>query len=174
MTPPTVSAELTIVNVVARVAVAAASPQEHLGLKRLPVASVAADGAVRAFEHESCLRVVVETPSVPVDRGMARRAVVRETTLMGIIIGMAGTAVFRCIAEYLCLVTRSAFCVGVFAKQGELRQAVVEEQVVVPGVLIVTIGTCTALGSVVRVVVFVAFATTRERLRFEQRLDMAS
>jgi hypothetical protein len=68
MTSSAVCAELSVVDVVACVAIAASAAQSCLDIKGLPVTGIAANGAMGAVESECRLCVVVESPLRPVNR----------------------------------------------------------------------------------------------------------
>jgi len=68
MTSSAVRAELSVMDVVACVAIAAPASQSCLNVQGLPVTGIAANGAMCAVENECGLRVVVETPVRPVNR----------------------------------------------------------------------------------------------------------
>ena len=68
MTSSAVCAELSVVDVVACVAIAAWAAQSCLDVKGLSVTGIAANGAMCAVESKCSLRVVVETPIRPVNR----------------------------------------------------------------------------------------------------------
>jgi len=116
MASTAVESELSVVDIVAGMAVGAAPAKFHLGMQRLPVAGIAANGAVSAVQHKRCLRVVVEAPLGPVDRRMASRAIVRETITVRVVVRVAGAAFFRGVAKYLGLVTGRTFRVRMLAE----------------------------------------------------------
>jgi len=167
MAPPAVGAKLPVMDVVARVAIAAAAAQIHLDFKGLPVTGVAADGAMRAVEQERSLCVVIKAPLRPVDRRMAHCAIIGESIVVRIVVCVTGAAVLRCVPEYLRLVAGRTIGVKMLAEQWEMRQVMIEKQVLLPRVLIVTICALCALGSGVRIVILVAFAATCEWFCFE-------
>ena len=67
MAPTTVGSELSVMDIVARMAIAAKTAESGLHFQGLPVAGVAADGTVCAVENECSLCIVIETPLGPVD-----------------------------------------------------------------------------------------------------------
>lgn len=68
MTSSAVGAELSVMDVVACVAITASAAQPCLDVEGLPVTGIAANGAMCAVENKCSLRVVVETPLRPVNR----------------------------------------------------------------------------------------------------------
>lgn len=110
MTSSAVSAELSVMDVVACVAIAASAAQFCLDVKGLPVTGIAANGAMCAVESKCSLRVVVETPLRPVDRRMAHCAIIGEPVVVGVIVRVTIAAVFRCITEYLRLMAGRTIC----------------------------------------------------------------
>lgn len=67
MTPATIGTELTVVNVIGPMAIAAKTAEPHLYVQRLTVAGVAFDIGMRAIQFERGLRAVVKAPLAPVD-----------------------------------------------------------------------------------------------------------
>lgn len=67
MTPATIGTELTVVNVIGPMTIAAEAAEPHLYVQRLSVAGIAFDIGVRAVQFERGLRTVVEAPLAPVD-----------------------------------------------------------------------------------------------------------
>ena len=65
MTPATIGAKLTTVNVIGPMAIAAAAAEPDLYVQRLPVAGVAFDIGMSAVQVERGLRAMVEAPLVP-------------------------------------------------------------------------------------------------------------
>jgi len=68
MASAAVGTELSVMDVVARVTIAAPSAEPYLQFQGLPVAGIAFHGTVRTVENKCGLRVVVEAPLGPVDR----------------------------------------------------------------------------------------------------------
>lgn len=89
MAPATVEAELAIVDIVGTMAIIAAAAQVHLGGERLPVAGLTVGIAMRAVEREAGLPVMIETPLRPVDRRVAKSAIVGKTVTVRIFGRMA-------------------------------------------------------------------------------------
>ena len=67
MTPATIGTELTVVNVIGSMAIAAKTAEPHLYVQRLSVAGVAFDIGMRAIKFERGLRAMVKAPLAPVD-----------------------------------------------------------------------------------------------------------
>lgn len=101
MASAAVGAELPVVDIVARVAIAATAAQCGLYSERLPVAGIAGNRAVRTVKAECGLRVVVEAPLRPVDRCMAGSAVIGKTIAVWVVPPVAGVAVLGRVAEDL-------------------------------------------------------------------------
>ena len=89
MAPATVEAELAIVDIVGTMAIIAAAAQVHLGSERLPVAGLTVGIAMRAVKREAGLPVMIETPLRPVDRRVAKSAIVGKTVTVRIFGRMA-------------------------------------------------------------------------------------
>ena len=134
-----VSSKFTVVDIVTGMAIAATAAERRLDVQRLPVAGLAADGAVRAVEAESGLCVVVKAPFRPVDGRMTQRAVLAKAAVMWLVFAVAGVAVFGGISKNLCFVTSRALGVRVLAEQRESRQVMIEENVLGPGFVIVAV-----------------------------------
>lgn len=172
MAPAAVGTELSVVDIVARVAIAAATAQISLRFQFLPMAGLATDGAVCSVEHEWSLGVVVKTPFCPVDRRVTRRAVIWESFFVRVVVCMAATAGLGCIPKDLRFVAGCAFGIRVLAEQREACQVVIEEHIFAPGDVVVTITAQGPLCAAMRVVVLVAFATARQWLGVEDGVDM--
>jgi hypothetical protein len=80
------------------------------------VAILTGNVRVCAIQREICLPVVIETPLQPVNRVVARGAVVLEATVVRIVFAVASHTIFRRVIEYVRLVTRIAFLVAVIAE----------------------------------------------------------
>ena len=89
MAPTAIEAEFTVVNIVGTVTIVAAATQLHLDVEWLPMAGFAVDVAMCAVEPEICLRIVIESPTGPVDRRVADGAITRESVSVGIVRLMA-------------------------------------------------------------------------------------
>ena len=86
---------------------------------------------------------------------------------------MAGHTVSWRVAKTLSLVTGCTFGIAVFAQQWETRQAMVEEDVFSPRLLVVAVFADFPLGTFVRVVFLVTVAANRRGLSFKHRFNMA-
>jgi len=84
MAPTAIETELTVVNIVGTVTIVAAATQLHLDVEWLPMAGFAVDVAMCTVEPEICLRIVIESPLRPVDRRMAKCAIIGKTVTVGI------------------------------------------------------------------------------------------
>jgi len=115
MAAATVGSELAIVDVVGTMTVGAVLAQTRLRSERLAMAAFARDVRVRAVERETRLRVVVELPLLPVDRVMAKEAVLAKPPLVRVIVAVATDAVIRGILEYMRVVTLATLRLCVLA-----------------------------------------------------------
>jgi hypothetical protein len=104
---------------------------------------------------------------------MAHRAVIGKPIVMRVVFHVTSAAVLRRITEYLRLMAGRTFGICVFTEEREMRQVMIEEYVFLPGFFIVTIAAHCSLRTAVRVIAFVALATTCQRLRLIQGLDVA-
>ena len=100
MTPATIGTELTVVNVIGPMAIAAEAAEPHLYVQRLAVAGIAFDIGMRAVQFESGLRAVVEAPLAPVDWRVTRCAIFWKAIFMLIVVAMARDAVSRRVVKY--------------------------------------------------------------------------
>ena len=96
------------------------------------MATLTIDPAVRTFEHEVRLRVVVEPPFGPVDRVVAECTVIIEAICVRIVVAMTVDAIRWGIAEYMGIVAGIAFLVRMGAEQRESREVVIEKHVLLP------------------------------------------
>ncbi len=80
------------------------------------MAVIAANSFVRAVQWEIGLYIVVELPLQPVNRVMARGAVVLEATVVRIVLTVAIHAILGCILENLRFVTSIAFLVAMLTE----------------------------------------------------------
>lgn len=156
MTTAAVEAELAIVNVIGAMAIGTAAAESRLLRQGAPVTALATDITVRAVENEAGLRIVIELPLRPVDRVMAQRAILIETACMGVHFAVAVDTVLWRVAKDLRFMAGIAFRLGMRTEQWKPGQAVVEEDVVLPRVLGMTVKTLRSLGALVRVIVLVA------------------
>jgi len=173
MTATAVEAELAVVYVISAMTIGTATPQPGLSGEGTPVAGVALHVEMRALQHKIGLPVVIELPLQPVHRVVAQGAVVREAVLVWIAVAVALDTFRGRIAENMGLVAGIALLVGVRAEQREPCQAVIEEDLASPGVLVMAVETGRALGAVVSVVVLVTGETVGLRFDLEDRLDVA-
>jgi len=115
MTPATVGAELAVMDVVGAMTVSAVLAQARLCSERLAMTAFARDVRVRTVERETRLRVVVKQPLLPVDRVVAKEAVLAKSPLVRVIVAVATDAVFWGILEYVRVVTLATFRLCVFS-----------------------------------------------------------
>lgn len=145
MAAATVGSELAIVDVVGTMTVGAVLAQTRLRSERLAMAAFARDVRVCAVERETRLRVVVEQPLLPVDRVMAKEAVLAKPPLVRVVVAVTTDAVFRGILEYVRVVTLATFRLCVLAQQRKTREIVIEEHIVLPRQFAVTVEALGAL-----------------------------
>ena len=155
MATPAIRAELSVVNIIGAMTVAAAAAKTRHRGKRLPVAVIATNSCVRAVQREIGLHIVIELPLQPVNRVVARGAVVLEATVVRIVLAMTIHTIPRRILEYVRLVTRIAFLAAVLAEQREACQVVIEEHVFRPRYIVVAVLALDALRAQMRVVFLV-------------------
>ena len=96
---------------------------------------------MRAFQFESGLRVVIKKRLLPLDRIVAKRASFAEAAVMGIIVPVAVNTLLRRIAKYVGVMTLAAFLLVMLAKQREASQAMVEKDIILPGVFVMAVRT---------------------------------
>ncbi len=82
MAPPTVEAELTVMDIVGAMTVVASVAEPELNFERLAMARIATRIAMRTIQHEICLLVVIEAPFRPVDWRVANSTIGRESVPM--------------------------------------------------------------------------------------------
>ena len=145
MTAATVGSELAIVNVVGTMTVGAVLAQARLRSERFAMTAFARDVRVRTVEREARLRVVVEQPLLPVDRVMAKEAVLAKPPVVRVVVPVAADAVVRGILEYVRVVTLATFRLCVLAQQRKVREIVIEEHIVLPRQFAVTVEALCAL-----------------------------
>lgn len=116
MATPAIRAELSVMNIICAMTVAAAAAEARHRGKRLAMAAIAADTGVRAVQQELRLQIVIELPLQPVNRVVARGAVVLEATAVRIVFAVTIHTISWCILEYVRLVTRIAFLTAMLAE----------------------------------------------------------
>ena len=173
MTAGAVGSEFAVVNIVRFVAIGTVTAQLHLGCQRLPVARFAINARVCAFELESSLCVVIENRLPPIDRVVAQRALFAEASVVAVVFLVAVDALLGRVPEHMRVMTILALALIVLSEQGEAGQAMVEEHVVLPGYLVVTIRAGGAQRRVVSIVVFMTGQAVRSQRDVEDRLDVA-
>lgn len=167
-----VRAELAVVDIVGAVAVAATHARAaHYG-KWLPVACIARGIGVRPGQRKIRLPVVIELPCPPVHRVVARCAVIAITVRMRIVCGVAIDAGVRCIPERVRLMTGVAGGIDVLAEQRKTGQVVIEEDIALPGRVVVAVLAGDAQLTLVRVFLGMAIAAARRECDLENRFDM--
>ena len=172
VTPAAVETEFTVVDIIRTMTIGAPASKPGLRRQRPAVTAGAANFEMCALQGKVCLPVVVKLPLQPVHRVVTEGAVLRKAILVRIGFAMAFDALRRRVAEHMRFMARVALLVRVRAQQRKAGQAVVEEDLVRPGILVVAIEAVGALGTVVRVVFFVAGKTVGLRFYLEDRLDM--
>ena len=156
MATPAVEAEFAVMDIIGAMAIAAAPAEFCMRGERLPVAIVAGHRGVRSEQWKVGLPVVVETPLLPVHRVVTCGAVVFETALVRVVVTVAVDAGGRSVVEDLRLMTVLALRFRMFSQQREPGQAVIEENLLLPVSLVVTVLARRALSALVRIVIFVA------------------
>ena len=116
MATPAIRAELSIVNIIGAMTVAAAATQARHRSQRLAMAAIAADPVMGTVQRESRLLIVIELPLQPVNRIVARGAVVLEATVVRVVFSVAFHAIVGRILEYVRLMTRIALLAAVLAE----------------------------------------------------------
>ena len=162
MATPAVRAELSVMNIICAMTVAAAAAEARHRGKRLAMAAIAADTGVCAIQRESRLQIVIELPLQPVNRVVARGTVVLEATVVRIVFAVTIHTIFWRILEYVRLVTRIAFLVAVLSKQWETCQVVIKKHVLRPRNIIVAVLALDALRAEMRVVFLVTGIASRQ------------
>jgi len=160
-------------NIIGAVTVTAAATETRHRGKRLSMAVIATNSCVRAVQREIGLYIVIELPLQPVNRVVARGAVVLEATVVRIVLAVTIHTFLRRILEYVRLVTGIAFLATVLAEQREACQIVIKEHVLRPRHIVVAVLALDALRAEVRVVFLVAGIASRRQRNFEDRFDMA-
>ena len=173
MAPSAVGSKFAVVNVIAAMAAAAVRSQARLNDQWLPMAGFAGDIDVCAFEGKCGLHIVIKLPLQPVDRVMAGSAGVSESPLMRILLPVTVDAGSWRILEYVGIMATLAFHFRMRSEQREPRQVMIEEYVIRPRNLVVTVVADRALGAFVRIVVFVTGETIGLEFDDENRLDVA-
>lgn len=168
-----VRAELAVVNVVGQVAIRAVAAETCLAIEFPSMTGLAGGVTVCTCQGKAGLRVVIEHPFRPRDGVMTQAAITAEIASMRIVFAMTICAFLRCVTEYVRFVARTALRVVVLTQQRKARQPVVEEQIVLPGLLVVAVFTGRAQRFVVRFVLFVAGQAVRYELDVERGLDVA-
>ena len=139
MALPAIRAELTVMNIVASVAVGTLLAETCLGRHRASVTSLAGNFGVRTVERELRLRVVIEAPLLPVHRVVTGGASVVEPAIVIVVLPMAVDTLFRRVSEHMCLVAVATLRIVVLAKERETSQVMIEEDIVFPSALIVAV-----------------------------------
>jgi len=173
VTPAAVEAEFAVMNVVRLMTVGASASEPRLSGEWSPVTGVAMHFEMRTLQCEVCLPVVIKLPLQPIDRVVAECAILRESIGVRVAVAMAFSTLGGCVAENMGFVACVALLVSVRAEQRKARQAMIEEDLVRPGILVVAVEAAGALRTVVRVVFFVARETVCLRLDLEDRLQVA-
>ena len=172
MAPVAVETEFTVVDIIRAMTIGAPAPQPGLRRQGTAVTAGALNFEMCALQDKVRLPVVVELPLQPADGVVAEGTVLRKAVLVGVGLSMALDALGRRVAENMRVMTRVALLVRVRAEQRKSCQAMVEEDLVRPGVFVVAIETVGTLGTVMRVVFFVACKTVRLRCYLEDRFDV--
>lgn len=161
MATPAIRAELSVMNIICAMTVAAAAAETRHRGKRLPMAAIAADTGMRAVQRESGLQIVIELPLQPVNRVVARGTVVLEATVVRIVFTVTIHTIFWRIFKYVRLVTRLAFLAAVLAEQWETCQIVIKKHVSWPRHIVVAVLALDALRAEMRVIFLVTGIASR-------------
>jgi len=173
MATPAIRAELSVMNIICAMTVAAAAAEARHRGKRLAMAAIATDNVVRAVQRELRLQIVIELPLQPVNRVVARGALVLEATVVRIVFAVTIHTLFWRILEYVRFVTRIAFLAAVLPEQWETCQIVIKKHVFRPRYIIVAVLALDALRAEMRVVFLVTGIASRRQCYFENRFNMA-
>jgi len=165
--------ELAVVYVVVAVTIRTLTSQACLRAERAAVTAFANHRGMRPEKREVGPLVVIEMPLLPVDRVVAGRAGLAESSVMIVIVPVAVDALFGSISEDMGIVTVGALGVGMLSEEGKAGQAVVEKDLVFPCAFAMAIRAGNALRAFVRVVIFVARDTGTFQFDIEYRLNMA-
>ena len=165
--------EFAVMNVIRLVAIGTVAAESHLRLQWLPMTGFTVDASVCPVEPESGLCIVIEKCLLPLDRVVAKRALFAEASAVGIVLLVAVNALLRRVAEHVRVMTLGAVLLVVFAKKREAGQAMVEKDLVLPGVFVVAVCTRCSQRAVVSIVFFVAGQAVSGQRRIENGLDMA-
>ena len=139
MAAAAVVTELTVVDVVVSMAVAALFGN-HVGHgKRRAMAALAVHLGVRAVEPEFGLCIVIEFPQPPAIGVVTPTATLAEAALVMIVVGMTFQAVGRCLREVRAEVTGLAWGNRMQTDQGKAAEIVIETQLRPPAGLVVAI-----------------------------------
>ncbi len=118
-----------------------------------PMAGVAVQPFVAAFELEFGLSIVIEHPYRPSVRRMTRFTLLRQTPIVRVITGVTGDALGL---RILIFAGEMALFTGqhvVLADQGEMGQVMVEKNFRVPAISVVAPDTCLALLLLMHVII---------------------
>ena len=126
MTALTVGTEFSIVYIIAAMALATSHRQLDHVFDGLPMAVVARNGNMRAFELEICLQVVVEEPNLPVHGIVTTLAGIAEATVMRFILTVTIHTRSIDVFKYLRLMACAALFVDMLSEQRETGQIVIE------------------------------------------------
>ena len=168
-----VGSELAVVDIIRFVAIGAVATLLNLRCQWLPVAGFASDALMGSIELESGLCVVIKKCLLPVHRRVAKHASFAEPATMGVVFLVAGNALLRRVSEHVRVMALAALLFVVFAEQRKTGQAMVEEDIVLPGAFVMAVRTRYSQRRVMGVVVFVARQAVGRERRLEYRLDVA-
>jgi hypothetical protein len=147
------------VSIILRVTRETVAGQLDTSFHRGAMASFARQLPVAAVQLKRCLRVVVEPPTLPAVRVVTQLAAQAQPPQVNVIVGVARHAIARRVLEPgrgVALLTGSD---GVDAQQRKSRDVVLEEDIVRPCDLVVTLAAVRPLLSRVDVIVLMARAT---------------
>ena len=168
----TVGPELAVVDIVGQMAIRAIAPKTRLVSERPAMTGFAVRIGVCARQGEVSLQVVIERPLRPGDRVVAETAVGAEEAVVRLVVPVTIDTRLRGVAENMRIMAGIALGLFMLAEQRELRQAMVEEDLVLPGQFVVAILAGCAQGLFVWLVFFVTGETLGFQRHIEHRLDV--
>ena len=132
MATTAVGAKLTIVNIVSAVATATATANHLHARQRASMAGLAADVGVRTMQWKLRLHVMVKCPELPGDRVMACVAIIFKSTVMTIVLQMAGNAARLDVGKTLAGMAVITLFLLVLTEQWKTGQTMIKKYRVLP------------------------------------------
>jgi hypothetical protein len=174
MAATAIGAKLTIVNVVSAVATSAATANHLHARKRAAMAGLAADIGVRAKQWKLRLHVMVKCPELPGDRVMACVAIIFKSTVMAIVLQMAGNAARLDIGKTLADMAVSTLILLVLTEQWKTGQTMIKKYRVLPVNFGMTLLAKRTQGCLVDIVTQMARIAARTQLNLKYRFNMTA